>query len=259
VSNHTHAVRNAFIAGAAFLSILIVSRESQAQTTDCQTELGVSTGYTSLANSATASKQKGVDEWDGEVLKLTTTLPGVLTLDGVGEGSLSSLYTDAASGPYPLLDAAQVGDNLNELPVILPAGDHCIQVEPPTGATGDFQVLATFTDVCHLGIVDDHGDSFICATSLTVGGGSASGQISSSTTTDADAFTFVLSSSATVTIESTGGTDVEAELYDQSGALLESDDDSGTSPNFKIIRSLAAGRYYVRVKGSNGSYGLGAS
>lgn len=260
MSNHAHAVRNAFIAGATFFSILIVSTESWAQTTDCQSELGVTTGYTSLTNGATTTKQKGVDEWDGEVIKLRTSRPGVLTLEGVGTGSQSSLYTDAASGPYPLLDSAQLGTNLRDLQVVISAGDHCIQVAPPPGATGSLEVQATFTDVCPLGTADDHGDSFLCATSMTVGGGSASGQISSGTPSDGDMFTFTLGSSATVTIESTGSTtDVEGEIYDQDGVLLESDDDSGTYSNFRIIRLLPAGKYYVRVKGASGSYGLGAS
>jgi len=115
-------------------------------------------------------------------------------------------------------------------------------------------------DVCHLGNVDDHGDSFVCATPVTVGG-SVSGEItSSSTTNDIDRFTFVLSSSGTVSIESTGSTDVEADLHDGNGSLRASDDDSGTTPpNFKITQALAAGRYYVRVKGANGSYGVGVS
>jgi Bacterial pre-peptidase C-terminal domain len=260
VSNHAHATRNAFIAGAAFFSLLIVSTESRAQSTDCQTELGVTTGYTSLTNGTTTTKQKGVDEWDGEVIKIRTSRPGVLALEGIGTGSQSLLYTDAASGPYPLLDSAQLGTNLRELQVIIPAGDHCIQVAPPEGATGELEIQAAFTDVCHLATMDDHSDSFLCATSITVGGSSASGEISSGTPTDGDVFAFSLGSSATVTVESTGSTDVEGELYDEDGVLLDSDDDSGTmSPNFKIIRSLTAGKYYVRVKGASGSYGLGAS
>lgn len=258
--NHAHAVRNAFIAGAAMFSILIVSKASWGQTpTDCATELGVTTGYTSLTNNTSTSKQKGVDEWDGEVIKIRTTRPGVLTLEGVGTASQSSLYTDAASGPYPLLDSAQLGTDVRNLQVVISAGDHCIQVAPAAGATGNLEIEATFTDVCPLGTADDHGDSFLCATSMTVGGSSVSGQISSGTPSDGDMFTFTLGSTTTVTIESTGSTDVEGELYDQNGVLLDSDDDSAGSPNFRIIESLGAGKYYVRVKGASGSYGLGAS
>jgi Bacterial pre-peptidase C-terminal domain len=257
VFNHAHVVRNSFIQGAALLAILIFPLESQAQTTDCATELGTSSGYTSLINGGSASQQKKVDEWDGEVIKIRTSLPGVLVLEGTGPGLESSLYTDASSGPYPMLDSAQLGTSLPELQTIIPAGDHCIQVTPGVGED-DFEVEATFIDVCHLGDVDDHGDSLLCATPVTVGGSSVSGEITSSLSiNDIDRFTFVLGSAATVTIESTGSTDVEADLYNEAGSLLISDDDSGASDNFQITQSLAAGRYYVRVKGSNGSYGIG--
>lgn len=254
--NLNHAVRNAFITGAAFFSILIVSGEPRAQATDCVTALGSTTGYTSLSNAATTSKEKGVDEWDGEILRIQTVLPGVLTLEGVGTASQTSLYSNDGSGPE-MLDSAELGDSLGDLNVVVPAGYHCVEVAPPPSSTGDFEVQATFTDVCHLGDVDDHGDSFICATSVTVGGSSASGEITSSNTTnDVDMFKFVLSSSATVTITSTGSTDVQGNLYDADGMLLDSDDDSGTGSNFEITQSLAAGTYYVQVKGSDGSYGL---
>lgn len=256
--NHAHAVRNAFILGAALLAILILPLESRAQATNCATALGTSTGYTSLTSGTSTSAEKKVDEWDGEVLKIRTSLPGVLIMEGTGPGLQSSLYTDVSSGSYPMLNSAQLGTSLPELQTIVPAGDHCIQVTPGTG-TADFEVQATFVDVCHLGDVDDHGDSFICATPVTVDGSSVSGAItSSSTIDDIDRFTFVLSSAATVSIKSTGSTDVEADLHDGNGSLLASDDDSGTtSPNFKITQALAAGRYYVRVKGSNGSYAIG--
>lgn len=254
--NHAHAVRNAFISGAALLAILIFPFESLAQTTDCATELGTSTGFTSLSSGGITSKQKNVDEWDGEVIKVRTALPGVLILEGTGPGLESSLYTDAVSGPYPLLDSAELGTSLPELQTIIPAGDHCIQVTPGIGED-DFEVEATFIDVCHLGDVDDHGDSLLCATPMTVGGSSVSGEITSSLSiNDIDRFTFVLGSSATVVIESTGSTDVEADLYNAAGSQLDSDDDSGASDNFQITQPLAAGQYYVRVKGSNGSYGI---
>ena len=252
--NHHHAVRNTFVTGVALLSLLIVSGKAWAQTVDCPTELGVSSGFTSLTNGTSANLQNGVDEWDGEVLKLTTTLPGVLTIEGDGPGLQSSLYTDASSGPA-MLDSAQVGTGLSVLQTIVPAGDHCIQVTPGVGED-EFEIQATFTDVCHLGGADDHGDSSICATLLTVGGGNVSGQISSSGTTDIDRFKFYLGSETDVIIQSTGSTDVEAHLYELDGTLVDSDDDSGSGDNFMISAQNLEGWYYVRVKGANGSYSV---
>jgi hypothetical protein len=258
VFNHAHAVRNSFISGAALLLTLIIPSESQAQTTDCATELATTSGFTTLDNGDNATRARKVDEWDGEVLKITTTLPGILVVEGSGPGLQNAVYTDASSGPYPVLDSAQLGTSLPELQTIVPAGDHCIQVTPGIGED-NFEVEATFIDVCHLGDPDDYGDSLLCATPLVIDGDSASGEITSFSTTDIDRFSFALGSGAEVVIESTGSTDVEATLYEEDGDIVASDDDSGASNNFLINQSLAAGKYYVRVKGANGSYGISVS
>lgn len=249
---------NAFVRNAFFAILLTATVPAWAE--DCQTALSSSTGYTSLSNAGTANAQKSVDEWEGEVVKLTTSLPGVFTISGSGVKSQSSLYSAAASGTHPRIDTSKLGTGGRSLQAVIRAGNHCIQVAPPAGATGNYTVSVTFTDVCHLGDLDDHGDSFLCASSLTVGGSSASGQITYvSSTADGDMFTFELSSSATVTIVSTGSTDVTGTLYNADGDILDSDDNGGSSPNFQIVESLAAGRYYVRVEGAGtttGSYSV---
>jgi hypothetical protein len=254
VFQSTAFVRNAFVA-------ILLTATVPAWAEDCQTALGGSTGYTALSNGGSTNAQKSVDEWEGEVVKLTTSLPGVFTISGSGVKSQGSLYSAAASGTHPRIDTMKLGTGARSLQAVVRAGNHCIQVTPPAGATGNYTVSVTFTDVCHLGDLDDHGDSFLCASALTVGGSSVSGQITySNSTADGDMFTFELSSSATVTIESTGSTDVTATLYDADGDVLDSDDNSGTtSPNFKVIESLSAGRYYVRVEGvstATGSYSV---
>jgi hypothetical protein len=245
---------------SALLSVSL-SGATRAGAEDCQAALESSTPAVALSNGTSTTKAKGVDEWDGDVLKISTSLPGVLVIEGSGSGAQSSLYTRGSSGSHPLIDRARLGTSLRQLRAVVRAGDHCIQVAPKAGATGTFAVTASFTDVCHLGNVDDHGDSFRCATSIAVGG-TASGEItSSSTAKDYDTFTFVLTSAATVAVASTGDTDVAGALYDSDGVLLETDDNGGTSPNFRIVRFLDPGRYYVQVEGVNdaGPYGLSVS
>ena len=243
---------------AVFVLVSTTTGVSWAQ--DCQTELGSSTGYTALTSGSTATKEKQIDEWSGDVIKIRTDKPGVLVVDAVGTGAQNALYTGAASGTHPLVDSSRLGTGLRELQTVIRAGDHCIQVAPPAGATGNYRVDAYFVDVCHLGDIDDHGDSFLCATSISVGG-SKSGEITStSTTTDHDMFSLVVSSAATFSIESSGTTDVSASLLDSEGELIDSDDNgSSTSPNFKIVEALAAGQYYIQVKGANGSYSFGVT
>lgn len=244
----------------AFFAISIVGGTPPAAAQDCQSALGGSMEATTVTNGNSASKAKGVDEWDGDVLKIFTPLPGVLVIQGTGDGSQNSLYTEGSTGSHPLVDSGYVGTGLGEIQVIVPAGEHCIQVAPNPNATGNFEVEATFTDACHLGETDDHGASFLCATPVEVDDENpAEGEITvPSSGDDYDMFTFVLTSAATIDIESAGSTDVAASLYDANGALLETDDNDGDDANFLITRSLGPGHYRVRIEGVNdtGEYEL---
>lgn len=252
-----------------FLSVVCVALlaawmggASAAVAQDCQDALGSAMEAVTVTTGNSASKQKPVDEWDGDVLKIYTPLPGVITVTGDGDGAYNSFYTEAASGPHPLLDSARLASDAREMKVVVSAGNHCIQVVPVAGTTGDFEVFAAFTDICHLGALDDHGDSLLCATPIDVDD-SDTGEISpTSADTDFDMFTFELTEAATVAIESTGSTDVAGSLFDSDGVLVDSDDNGGNDDNFLITQSLGAGRYYVQVEGighAEGEYGLSVS
>jgi hypothetical protein len=221
------------------LAAALLTHTNPAAAQDCQTALASSSGAVALANGTTTTKSKGVDEWDGEVVKIVTPLPGVLVVEGAGNGAQSAVYTQGSSSSHPLIDSARLGTGSRELRAVIPAGTHCIQVVPIASATGDFQVTASFVDACHLSDTDDHGDSFLCATQITVGGATVSGEIG---TDDYDMFSFEQEAAATVTIENTGGT-VTANLYDSTGALL------GTGLTFELPSSLVVGRFYVQISG----------
>ncbi|MEO6192007.1 MAG: hypothetical protein ABIS20_03275 [Thermoanaerobaculia bacterium] len=248
MSNQSSCIRNTFLSipCIALFAISALANSSPAAAQDCQAALESSTGAVALSNGTTTSKKKGVDEWDGEVVKLVTTIPGVLVLEGDGDGAQDSVYTQGSSTSHPLIDSAQLGTGLGELQAVIPAGIHCIQVTPGVNATGDFEVFASFTDVCHLGAVDDHGNSLLCATPIEMGGSPTSGEIDSPSTADYDVFTFEQEDAATVTVASTGG-DVSAGLYDSEGTLLD------TGLTFEIPAALAASRYYVQVSGDDES------
>jgi len=253
-------VRKAFvpIVLAGFLMLPASVSRVFAQSTDCQTELGTSSGFPTLGNGGSTSQTAGVVEWDGEVLKLGTNTSGVLTISASGSRSKGTLYTEGSSSTHPLVGRANIGTNQRELKVVVPAGHHCIELSPGPGASGDVEVIASFVDVCHLGTPDDHGDSFLCATPITVGGSAASGEItSSSSVDDADMLVFTLTSSATVTVASTGGEYVGGSLYDGSGSLITSDNTGWSASSFSITQSLSAGTYYIEVTGPDASsYGL---
>lgn len=134
--------------------------------------------------------------------------------------------------------------------------------------TSDFQIRFQQYDDCSWGTdgaefddvmltvlttVDDHAGTFAEATIVPTGGTPVSGKIE--LPGDQDMFSFAIFSQGTVTISTTGGTDTFGELFDSSGGLITSNNDS-VGKNFFINRVLDPGNYYVRVRGFNNAKGL---
>lgn len=104
---------------------------------------------------------------------------------------------------------------------------------------------------------DDHGNSRSNATSVS-SSSSTPGRLE--TGGDIDYFSFSLSQSGSVTIQTSSSIDTYGILYNSSGNTIEEDDDDGPDNNFQISRSLNSGTYYVKVRGYSsditGSYTL---
>lgn len=106
---------------------------------------------------------------------------------------------------------------------------------------------------------DDHGATIATATPLAVGG-SVQGSVGG--VDDADLFAVTMAGAGTLTLQSTGGSDLAAQLEDGAGAVLASDDDGGGWYNFKVVRALGPGTYYLRVRhccSGTGDYGVTAA
>lgn len=115
-------------------------------------------------------------------------------------------------------------------------------------------------DLCRRGETDDHGDTFTCATFL-IPGRDVVGEIRNGWGDDGDVFRILLGAAGeaklwTLELETTGPTDTFGGLYDQFGSRLEKSDEAGDGGNFRIVRVLPAGTYYVRVEGRNGAEGF---
>ncbi len=120
-------------------------------------------------------------------------------------------------------------------------------------------LLSKLDQLCRQGEVDDHGDSFTCATFLRPGR-AVTGEIGNGWGDDVDTFHFILGALPeadlwTVTIETFGDVDTVGGLYDRSSQRLDAADHSGRGDNFRIVRSLSPGAYYVRVEGREGAEG----
>ena len=93
---------------------------------------------------------------------------------------------------------------------------------------------------------DDHCDTFSCATPIAVPS-TTSGRLERNG--DYDYFRLEVRTATRLTLETTGSTDTVGRLYDSNRQALETNDDGGTDTNFRIVRQVAAGTYYVRVRG----------
>ena len=104
---------------------------------------------------------------------------------------------------------------------------------------------------------DDHGDTLACATWLS--GGQAIGEISNGYGDDTDVFAIELRSLTTLRFRVDGQVEVAGSLYDRHGQRLAAELRPAAGGGSRLVETLAAGRYYLRVegrRGETGSYGI---
>ena len=92
---------------------------------------------------------------------------------------------------------------------------------------------------------DDHGDAPASATRVT-GHSDTDGNLTSG---DIDYFRIDVGDAGRLEAYSSGETDTRAELEGADGTTIRSNDDGGAGGNFRIARDVAAGTYFVRVRG----------
>jgi hypothetical protein len=231
---------------ASFLSLA----PAQAQNS-CEAALQSSEDVIDLDPSSPVSIEQSVAEWDSDILKFRASHAGLLSLGAEGEEADGSLQTLGASG-LELVNGAPLRPEVPLLTLVSPGEVYCLRVDPRPGSEGSLEVQMELVDLCQLGpSPDDHGDSFACATEVDLED-QPTGSISGG---DRDVFAFSLDTEETVEIQSDGGIDTSGRLYDETGALLDSDDDGGPGLGFLMSQALPAGRYFVRVESSNGAAG----
>ena len=76
---------------------------------------------------------------------------------------------------------------------------------------------------------------------------------------DRDVFVFELDRTRTVQLETAGEVDTFGGLYDRRGQRLAATGDGGDGANFRLVKTLSPGLYFVRVEAeawSQGAYDL---
>ncbi len=247
-SDHTNA---SWICCAALLSIFLLCPPAHGQN-PCETAMASPGKMIHLSHEVPVVETQAVSEWESEVVKFSVSRPGLIDISAKGPVSQGALYAGMpATGNFRLIDGVPVGTGRRVARTYIEPGEYCLRVVPSPGAAGNLGIKITYSDLCRLGKTDDHGDNFSCATS-TAPGRIETGAV---TAADQDLFMFMLTSPATVKIESLGDTDVEGNLYSEDGELLVSDDDGGAGLNFLILQTLAPGRYFVGAAGTDAAEG----
>jgi hypothetical protein len=194
---------------------------------------------------------ESVAEWESEIIKFRVTRTGLLTVGVEGAGAEASLLAQGGSG-VRMANRATVEPGAPAATPVVPSEIYCLRLSPEAGGN-PLAVELQLTDICQLGPnVDDHGNSFACATEITPGA-SLDGAM---TAGDRDLFALSLTSERTVEIEGAGAASVSGQLFDAAGTLLVSEEDRGSGLGFLISETLAAGRYFVRVNGAGGAQGI---
>lgn len=203
-----------------------------------------------------AEDDEDIEQWDDETINLTTNDPGVLFIESTGadlEGRSGSEdkcggTRDVGAGWLPLTKGARS--------IHLRPGDYSLEILPHGSTWVKQRTRFRLRTYCGSSS-DDHGDNKLCSTEICFSSTATDGEIDDLTSgEDEDFFSFVVTANSTsVTIESTGSTDIEAELYDEDGKRLASDDDGGSGTNFKIVETLDVGRYFFRIRGVNSALG----
>jgi hypothetical protein len=224
---------------------------AQATTDPCDTALASPEGALALQGDDPVILE-GVAEWETEILKLKVTRPGVLTLEAEsGPEAEGSLQVRGASG-LRLVDTAPLRSGRQLAVPVDPKEVYCLRVDRQAGTSGGVELRLDFVDLCQLRPhPDDHGDSFACATDLSIGT-PASGAIAPG---DRDVFAFALATAATVSMQSNGAAGTAGQLFDEAGTPVTTTSGSGTGSGFQLSASLPAGRYHLRVENANGSAG----
>lgn len=228
----------------AFILLAVLVFTPQAHATPRQ--------YTLVLDQLTeVEDDEDVEDWDSDVLNLTVNDPGVILIEGRRADLVGLASTESICGSTRSLAASWLPTTQGRRAVTVRPGTYNVEIQPHGVSWIQHQLRFKLKGYCPGS--DDHDEGDLCATQLCLGT-AEDGDIE--TSGDIDSFSFYLASADTVTIESTGSTDVDAELFDEDGTLVASDEDSGSGVNFQMVESLAAGRYFVRVRGYGTATGV---
>ena len=165
----------------------------------------------------------------------------------VGRGSTLAVHTSGGADTFGRLedvngavlssnDDGGTGTNFR-IERHVPAGTYYIRVAGG-GSTGSYTL-----HVRVIGPGDQHGDTRQTATRVALGSDTPGAM----TANDVDWFRIDVSQAGTLDVHTSGQLDTFGHLEDAGGALLTVQPGGGAGGNFRILHTVTAGTYYVRV------------
>ena len=185
-----------------------------------------------------------VDVWRIDV-PVATTLHAYTD----GPADTTGRLADAMGNAVASADTGGSGGNFR-IDTAVEAGIYYLEVSADD--VGAYGVRAEVDDdgSCPVPVepADDHGDGTTTATTVSLPSTTA-GELEEGG--DKDYFRLVVDEAITLKVETSGSTDTYGTLLDGRGTSLETDDDDGAGLNFEIEREVAAGTYYVEIRGTS--------
>ena len=203
-----------------------------------------------LATSVNLSSSTSRALEDGEDIdyfRVEVAQAGTLTVETTGSTDTVG-HLRGADGQW-LSEDDDGGSGLNfRLVRQVSAGTYYVRVSGFENTSGPYTLIVRFTPT----LGDDHGGTLEGAASVPLNS-STSGALEGRG--DIDYFRVEVAQAGTLTVETTGSTDTFGHLRGADGQWLSEDDDGGSRLNFRLVRQVSAGTYYVRVSGFENSIG----
>ena len=190
---------------------------------------------------------------DVDYFRLDVVEAGSLTVETTGTTDTVG-YLQGAQGQYLAgNDNAGEGNNFR-IERSVTAGVYHVAVVGANGRTATGAYTLAVRLAATGGGTTEHGNSRDRATRVGLNTETAGALERAG---DVDYFRFEVAEAGSLTVETTGATNTVGYLGGATGGWLSRDDDAGANGNFRIVRQVTAGTYYVAVVGANGRTATG--
>ncbi len=212
---------------------------------------GNSTSSATRVNASSTTSGSIERARDYDYFRIDVPSAGTLTVNSTGSLDTYGYLLNSSGSTITRNDDSGSGTNFRMLRAVT-AGTYYIKVRAYSSrGTGSYRFVSSFASSGGgSSNSDDHGNSISSATRVN-SSSTTSGSIERAR--DYDYFRIDIPSSGTLTVNSTGSLDTYGYLLNSSGSTITRNDDSGSGTNFRMLRAVTAGTYYIKVRAYSSS------